>query len=145
LESTPPWYVLIELTSGEPGGADSAMERLLTAAFEDGLISDAAIAQNDAQKAAFWRLREEHSAGLKPEGGGWKHDVSVPVSRIAEFIDEATAAVERFHPSCRVSVFGHVGDGTLHYDVVPGFGGDAPPVIAPWNVGADVLHSASAR
>ena len=145
LESTPPWYVLIELASGEPGGAEAAMERLLTAAFEEGLISDAAIAQNDAQKAAFWRLREEHSAGLKPEGGGWKHDVSVPVSRIADFIDEATAAVERFHPGCRVSVFGHVGDGNLHYDVIPGAGEDVAAFIARWMEGSQVVHDVVAR
>lgn len=145
LESTPPWYVLIELASGEPGGAEAAMERLLTAAFEEGLICDAAIAQNDAQKAAFWRLREEHSAGLKPEGGGWKHDVSVPVSRIADFIDEATAAVERFHPGCRVSVFGHVGDGNLHYDVIPGAGEDVAAFIARWMEGSQVVHDVVAR
>jgi FAD/FMN-containing dehydrogenase len=145
LESTPPWYVLIELTSGEPGGADSAMERLLTGAFEEGLIIDAAIAQNDAQKAAFWRLREEHSAALKPEGGGWKHDVSVPVSQIADFIDEATAAVEKFHPGCRVSVFGHVGDGNLHYDVIPGVGEDIPAFIARWMEGSEIVHDVVAR
>ncbi|WP_313517667.1 FAD-binding oxidoreductase [Brevundimonas sp.] len=145
LESTPPWYVLIELTSGEPNGAEAAMERLLTAAFEEGLIVDAAIAQNDAQKAEFWRLREEHSAALKPEGGGWKHDVSVPVSRIADFIDEATAAVEKFHPGCRVSVFGHVGDGNLHYDVIPGVGEDVAAFIARWMEGSEVIHDVVAR
>ncbi len=145
LESTPPWYVLIELASGEPNGAEAAMERLLTAAFEEGLIVDAAIAQNDAQKAEFWRLREEHSAALKPEGGGWKHDVSVPVSRIADFIDEATAAVEQFHPGCRVSVFGHVGDGNLHYDVIPGVGEDVAAFIARWMEGSQVVHDVVAR
>lgn len=145
LESTPPWYVLIELASGEPNGAEAAMERLLTAAFEEGLIVDAAIAQNDAQKAEFWRLREEHSAALKPEGGGWKHDVSVPVSRIADFIDEATAAVEQFHPGCRVSVFGHVGDGNLHYDVIPGEGEDIAAFIARWMEGSQVVHDVVAR
>lgn len=145
LESTPSWYVLIELASGEPNGAEASMERLLTAAFEEGLIVDAAIAQNDAQKAEFWRLREEHSAALKPEGGGWKHDVSVPVSRIADFIDEATAAVERFHPGCRVSVFGHVGDGNLHYDVIPGEGEDVAAFIARWMEGSQVVHDVVAR
>ena len=145
LESTPAWYVLIELTSGEPGGADSAMERLLTGAFEEGLITDAAIAQNDAQKAAFWRLREEHSAALKPEGGGWKHDVSVPISRIADFIDEASAAVERFHPGARISVFGHVGDGNLHYDILPGVGQDIPAFIGRWKEGSQVVHDVVAR
>lgn len=140
LESTPPWYVLIEIASGTPGGAEALMERLLEVAFEEGLIVDAAIAQNDAQRAAFWRLREEHSAALKPEGGGWKHDVSVPISRIADFIDEASAAVERFHPGARVSVFGHVGDGNLHYDILPAIGEDIPAFIGRWKEGSEVVH-----
>lgn len=140
LESTPPWYVLIEIASGKPGGAEAQMERLLEVAFEEGLIVDAAIAQNEAQRAAFWRLREEHSAALKPEGGGWKHDVSVPISRIADFIDEASAAVERFHPGARVSVFGHVGDGNLHYDILPAIGEDIPAFIGRWKEGSEVVH-----
>ena len=140
LESTPPWYVLIEIASGTPGGAEAQMERLLEVAFEEGLIVDAAIAQNEAQRAAFWRLREEHSAALKPEGGGWKHDVSVPISRIADFIDEASAAVERFHPGARVSVFGHVGDGNLHYDILPAIGEDIPAFIGRWKEGSEVVH-----
>ncbi len=101
LDSTPPWYVLIELVSGEPGAADSAMERLLTHAFETGLINDAAIAQNEAQRAAFWKVREEQSAAQKPEGGGWKptssrkppppSNVSTPVPGSAPSATSATA------------------------------------------------------
>ena len=140
LESQPEWYVLIEITSGTVGGAEAQMERLLEVAFEEGLITDAAIAQNDSQRAQFWRLREEHSAALKPEGGGWKHDVSVPISRIADFIDEATAAVQAFHPGCRVSCFGHIGDGNLHYDIIPGVGEDIPAFIARWKEGSQVVH-----
>ncbi|WP_292053142.1 MULTISPECIES: FAD-binding oxidoreductase [unclassified Brevundimonas] len=145
LDSTPAWYVLIEITNGTPGGAEAQMERLLEVAFEEGLITDASIAQNDAQRAQFWRLREEHSAALKPEGGGWKHDVSVPISRIADFIDEATAAVEAFHPGCRVSCFGHIGDGNLHYDIIPGVGEDIPAFIARWKEGSTVVHDIVAR
>ncbi|WP_297800322.1 FAD-binding oxidoreductase [uncultured Brevundimonas sp.] len=145
LESTPPWYVLIEITNGTPGGAEAQMERLLEVAFEEGLITDAAIAQNDAQRAQFWRMREEHSAALKPEGGGWKHDVSVPISRIADFIEEATAAVEAFHPGCRVSCFGHIGDGNLHYDIIPGVGEDIPAFIARWKEGSKVVHDIVSR
>src|SRR5690606_37497151 len=140
LDSTPPRDALMELAAGEPNGAEAAVERLLTAALEAGLIVDAAIAQHDAQKAEVRRPREEHSAALKPEGGGWKHDVSVPVSRIAEFIDEATAAVEPFPPGCRVSVFGHGGDGILHYDVIPGKGEDIAAFIARWMEGSQVVH-----
>ncbi len=83
LEGGHPWLVLIELASGEPGAAEAALERLLAAALADGLIRDAAIAQSKAQAAAFWKVREEQSAAQKPEGAVWKHDVSVPISKIA--------------------------------------------------------------
>jgi FAD/FMN-containing dehydrogenase len=145
LDPIPAWSVLIEIASGTPGGAEAQMETLLEVAFDEGLITDAAIAQNDTQRAEFWRLREEHSAALKPEGGGWKHDVSVPISRIADFIDEATAAVERFHPGARVSVFGHIGDGNLHYDILPAVGEDIPAFIGRWKQGSQVVHDIVAR
>ena len=145
LESTPPWYVLIELVSGEPGAADAALERLLGDAFEAGLIIDAAIAQNDAQRAAFWKVREEQSAAQKPEGGGWKHDVSVPVSRIADFLDEASSAVERFEPGARISAFGHVGDGNMHYDILCPPGVDHAAFIGRWMQGSEVVHDVVAR
>lgn len=145
LETTPPWYVLIELASGEPGAAEAALERLLGDAFEAGLITDAAIAQNDAQRAAFWKVREEQSAAQKPEGGGWKHDVSVPVSRIADFLDEASAAVERFEPGARISAFGHVGDGNMHYDILCPPGVEHAAFIGRWMQGSEVVHDVVAR
>lgn len=145
LESTPNWYVLIELASGEPGAADAALERLLGEAFEAGLITDAAIAQNDAQRAAFWKVREEQSAAQKPEGGGWKHDVSVPVSRIADFLDEASAAVDRFEPGARISAFGHVGDGNMHYDVLCPPGVEHAAFIGRWAQGSEIVHDIVAR
>ena len=140
LETPQPWYVLIELASGEPGAAERALERLLAAAFEAGLIIDAAVSQNDAQRAAFWKVREEQSAGQKAEGPGWKFDVSVPVSRIADFLDEATAAVERFEPGARVSAFGHVGDGNLHYDVMRPAGSESAAFMARQPEGSKVVH-----
>lgn len=145
LESAPPWYVLIELVSGEPGAAEAGLERILTAAFEEGLIVDAAIARTDSQRADFWKVREEQSAAQKPEGGGWKHDVSVPVSRIADFLDEATAAVQAFEPGARVSAFGHVGDGNMHYDVLCPPGGDHAAFIGRWAEGSQVVHDVVAR
>lgn len=145
LESTPNWYVLIELASGEPGAADAALERLLSDAFEAGLIVDAAIAQNDGQRAAFWKVREEQSAAQKPEGGGWKHDVSVPVSRIADFLDEAAVAVEKFEPGARISAFGHVGDGNMHYDVLCPPGVDHAAFIGRWMAGSEIVHDIVAR
>ena len=119
-----PWYVLIETASGEPGAAEAGMERVLAGALEDGLVRDAAIAQTEGQAKALWAVRENQSGGQRPEGAAWKHDVSVPVSRIAEFIETATAAVERFAPGVRVVAFGHVGDGNVHYDVLRPAGGE---------------------
>ncbi len=112
------WYVLIETASGEPGAAEAAIERLLAQALEDDLIQDAAIAQTEGQAKVLWALREHQSAAQKPEGPSWKHDVSVPVSRVADFIDQASAAMERLEPGCRVVAFGHVGDGNVHYDIL---------------------------
>jgi len=145
LDGPHPWYVLLELASGEPGAAEAGLERLLTLAFETDLITDAAIAQNETQRAAFWKLREEQSAAQRPEGGGWKHDVSVPVSRIADFLDEATAAVERFEPGARVSAFGHVGDGNMHYDVLCPPGTDLTAFLGRWSEGSKVVHDIVAR
>jgi FAD/FMN-containing dehydrogenase len=140
LEAVPPWYVLIETASGEPGAAEAAMERLLAGALESGLIQDAAIAQTEAQAHAFWAVRENQSGGQKPEGAAWKHDVSVPVSKVADFIDQATAAVERLSPGVRVVAFGHVGDGNVHYDVLRADGAADDPHDALRDEGARVVH-----
>ena len=145
LQSAPPWQVLIEVASGEPGAAEAAMERLLGAAFEPGLITDAAIAQSEAQAAAFWAVRENQSAAQKPEGAVWKHDVSVPISRIAGFIEEATDAMRRFAPGCRVLAFGHLGDGNIHFDVLQPSGGDGAAHSARREEGSHIVHDIVAR
>ncbi|SFI68009.1 FAD-binding oxidoreductase [Caulobacter sp. UNC279MFTsu5.1] len=140
LEAVHPWYVLVETASGEPGAAEAAMERLLAGALETGLIQDAAIAQTEAQAHAFWAVRENQSGGQKPEGAAWKHDVSVPVSKVADFIDQATAAVEKLSPGVRVVAFGHVGDGNVHYDVLRADGGADDPHDALRDEGARIVH-----
>lgn len=135
-----PWYVLIEIASGEPGAAAAAMERLLSKALEDGLVRDAAVAQGAAQAKAFWSLRENQSPGQKPEGATWKHDVSVPVSRVAEFLNLATARMEALVPGARVTAFGHVGDGNIHYDVIRPDGGDDAAHSAMRSEGSRIVH-----
>jgi FAD/FMN-containing dehydrogenase len=140
LAQTHPWYVLVETASGEPGGAETALERVLAKALDKGLIDDAALAQSEAQARAFWALRENQSAGQKPEGAAWKHDVSVPVSRVADFIVEATSAVEAFAPGVRVVAFGHVGDGNVHFDVLRPQGGDDDAHDALRDEGARRVH-----
>ncbi|HHN73230.1 MAG TPA: FAD-binding oxidoreductase [Thermopetrobacter sp.] len=129
-----PWYVLIELSGrGAPGEAMAEMERILAAAFDDGLIEDAALAQNEGQAAAFWRLREGMSEAQKYEGGSIKNDVAVPVSRIAEFIARAGAAVLAVVPGARPVPFGHLGDGNLHYNVSQPPDMDRDAFLARWD------------
>jgi FAD/FMN-containing dehydrogenase len=126
LKAAHPWYVLAEFGSGEPGAAEAAMARFLEQGLEEGLVRDAAVAQTEAQAKALWGLRENQSAAQKPEGATWKHDVAVPVSRIALFLEQATAAVRGLVPAARISAFGHIGDGNIHYDVLrPDGGSDA--------------------
>ncbi|MDR3511716.1 MAG: FAD-binding oxidoreductase [Caulobacteraceae bacterium] len=140
MESRHAWYVLIETASAEPGAAEAAMERLLAAALEADLIQDAVVAQTDAQAKALWALRENQSAAQKTEGVAWKHDVSVPVSRIADFITAATAALEQRWPEVAVTAFGHVGDGNIHYDVLARPGADQALHAQRRDEGAHIVH-----
>src|SRR5271165_1665026 len=111
-------YVLVELATPRPNASLRAMlEEVLEQALADSLVLDAAIAESEAQRAAIWRLREEHSEAQKREGASVKNDVSVPVSKVPAFIEEATAACEALIPGVRVVPFGHMGDGNIHFNL----------------------------
>lgn len=140
LAAPSPWYVLAEFSSAEPGSAEAAMERCLAEGLERGLIADAVIAQTESQAQAFWHVRESLSAAQKPEGAGWKHDVSVPVSRVAAMIEQASRAVLGFAPDARIAAFGHVGDGNIHFNVVRPAGGDEADFDARREEGARIVH-----
>lgn len=140
LQDAWPWYVLVETASGEEGAAERAIERLLAGAIEDGLAGDAALAQSEAQAKAMWRLREDLSAAQKPEGVNWKHDISVPVSRIPEFLARADAALLARWPRARIAAFGHVGDGNLHYNIAQPEGGDPAEFDRDRGAGAELVH-----
>jgi FAD/FMN-containing dehydrogenase len=144
LDAVHPWYVLVEIASGEPGAAEAAMERLLAQGLEDGLIRDAVVAQTDAQARALWSVRENQSPGQKPEGATWKHDISVPVSQVARFIAQASAAMEAFVPGARITAFGHVGDGNIHYDVIRPDGGSDAAHAARRAEGSRIVHDIAA-
>jgi FAD/FMN-containing dehydrogenase len=135
-----PWYVLAEFSSGEPGSAEASMERFLASGLEDGLIGDAVVAQTEAQANALWAIRENQSSAQKPEGATWKHDISVPVSRVAAFLTEATAAMEAFAPGARIAAFGHMGDGNIHYDVLRPDGGSDAEHAARRDAGSRIVH-----
>jgi FAD/FMN-containing dehydrogenase len=113
-----PWYVLVEATSAMAGETQrQALETALAAAFEDGLVVDAALAENRTQGLDFWRLREELPEAERLDGPSIKHDVSVPVSDMPRFMEEATRIIEADWPGTQVMAFGHLGDGNVHYNV----------------------------
>jgi FAD/FMN-containing dehydrogenase len=119
-----PWTVLLELSDNESEGhARERFEGLLGHALECGAISDAAIAGSVAQSRTMWHLRESIPLAQAEEGLNIKHDISLPVSRIAAFCEATQAALERAVPGMRLVNFGHLGDGNLHYNV------QAPPGI----------------
>jgi FAD/FMN-containing dehydrogenase len=112
------YYVLLELSDTQPGAAARALiESVLEDALGEGLILDAAVAQSETQSRAFWALRENISEAQAHEGPNIKHDVSLPISRIAEFAATADAELARAFPGVRIVAFGHLGDGNLHYNV----------------------------
>jgi FAD/FMN-containing dehydrogenase len=140
LTTDPPWRVLLEIASPDPEEAGRRMEALLAEACEQGAAGEAVIAASEAQAAAFWSLRENQSAAQKPEGATWKHDISVPVSQVPRFIQEASEAMAAFAPGCRISAFGHVGDGNIHFDVLRPEGGDDAPHLVRRAEGQARVH-----
>ncbi|HLJ04805.1 MAG TPA: FAD-binding oxidoreductase [Acetobacteraceae bacterium] len=118
LAAPAPFYTLVELATPRPdAGLRAALESVLEGAMSDGVVTDAAIAESEAQRAAIWRLREEHSEAQKREGASVKNDVSVPVSKVPDFIRRATEACEVLMPGVRAVPFGHMGDGNIHFNL----------------------------
>ncbi len=120
------WFVLLEAAAFLPGLRD-ATEALLEAALEHGDATDGVIAESARQEADLWALRESITEAEAREGRSYKHDVSVPIASIPAFLQAADAAVVQALPQARLNVFGHVGDGNLHYNVIvpPGTDGAA--------------------
>jgi len=112
---TPPWCVLLELNDGGD-------EAVLNQALAETLCTlrpqaDAVLARHARERAQLWALREQISEAQKRDGPSIKHDIAVPLSQLARFIERADAALQQAFPGCRVVCFGHVGDGNLHYNV----------------------------
>jgi FAD/FMN-containing dehydrogenase len=128
-----PWYVLMELSSQAREGLRAAAEEILGAGAGAGLVTDATIALSLDQAKAFWLLRHHIADTQKYEGGSIKHDISVPVSAVPDFIDEASAAVEAMIPGCRPCPFGHLGDGNIHFNVTQPIGADKAAFLAHWD------------
>ncbi|WP_146344425.1 FAD-binding oxidoreductase [Phaeobacter marinintestinus] len=117
----PTWCVLIELGLAKGLDPTEALETLFGAAFEAGLVSDGLIAQSEAQRTEFWNVREQIPEANRRVGAVSSHDISIPISRIPEFLERGNAIVARIG-EFRLNAFGHLGDGNLHYNVFPAKG-----------------------
>jgi len=124
-------HLLVEFTAGEGDALRGQVEHALLALVEDGEVAEAVLAQNETQRRAFWRLRESVPAAEKALGGSIKHDVSVRVDRLPALARRAGAAVLARVPKARLSIYGHVGDGNLHFNV-----------LAPVDVAAEDFRAA---
>lgn len=131
-----PWHALIEVVADRAGSGaqqDSEfaagdlaerVEAMLAGAFEAGLLADATIAANETQAEAFWTLRDGVPPAERAKGPAMQHDISVPVERMADFIDMAVPAIEAHWPGTRAIAFGHLGDGNVHFHVIAPPGAD---------------------
>jgi FAD/FMN-containing dehydrogenase len=117
--SHPEWCVLIELGLGKGQDAEAALADLFEQAMDAELTDDGVIAQSEAQRQALWALREHIPEANRLIGSVSSHDISVPISRIPEFIPAGWKAIANLDPSLRINCFGHLGDGNLHYNVFP--------------------------
>eukprot|EP01037_Dinobryon_pediforme_P013403 gene13403-13517_t len=127
------WYVLLELSSQVEDAQAALIETVLAAAFDAGHIEDAAIAQSVQQAADFWALRELMSEMQGREGGSIKNDVSVPVVRVADFIEIVSQRVCAAMPGARMVPFGHVGDGNIHCNISQPLDMDKQVFLARWD------------
>lgn len=135
------WHTLIEVSSNR--SEDDAMETLqsiLEEPLDRNLIEDAVIATSIAQQRDIWRLRETMPLAQKPAGGSMKHDISIPIHRISEFLIEADQLVLADVPGARLYTFGHLGDGNIHYNITQPEGADTQEFLSRQPEINDKIH-----
>ncbi|KWR87182.1 FAD-binding oxidoreductase [Cupriavidus sp. IDO] len=122
---THPQFVLMELSDSESEDhARAIFEKLMESAFDAGVVTDAVVAESGQQSQDFWNLREHIPLAQVEDGKNIKHDIAVPISRVADFIETTDALLQDAFPGARMVTFGHLGDGNLHYNVSPPAGVD---------------------
>ncbi|RBY89125.1 hydroxyacid dehydrogenase [Blastococcus sp. TBT05-19] len=141
-----PWYALVELGDTlADAGLDGLLESALGEAFERELALDAVVASGSAQIAGLWSLREGISEAQNHEGPSLKHDVTVPVSSIAAFVAETDRALAAAVPGIRLVVYGHIGDGNLHYNLSKPVGADDEEFRVRADELARIVYDGTAR
>jgi len=139
-----PWFALLELSDNHSHEhARSSFETVLGQAFEGGLLADALIAESLAQSQAFWLLRENLSDVQKRHGRNMKHDISVPISRVVEFVSRTDALLQTHFPGVRNFTFGHLGDGNLHYNVAHPLGCSIEAHMARYAELSQIVHDSA--
>jgi FAD/FMN-containing dehydrogenase len=134
--------VLLELaTTRRRDPLRETMEAVLADALEAGVITDAAIAESEAQRAAFWAIREHLSESQRRAGASVKNDVSVPVAAVPSLLARAAAMLGARHPGARMVAFGHIGDGNIHLNALQPEDGDAAAFAAR---GEDLMEDVNA-
>jgi D-lactate dehydrogenase (cytochrome) len=136
---TYPVYVLIEV-AGNSLDLRQRLESALGGAMESGVVRNAVIAENISQAKELRQIRESIPAAQKRIGGSIKHDVSLPVSRIAEFVGRAGALAENEIPGVRVCAFGHLGDGNIHFNLSQPEGADTKAFLDRWEAMNRLIH-----
>jgi FAD/FMN-containing dehydrogenase len=141
-----PYYALLQLSDHESDQhATALLQGIAEQALDQGLASDAALAQSFAQASGLWALREFISEAQAAEGRNIKHDISVPISALARFVAETDALLARHMPGIRMVIFGHLGDGNLHYNVSPPVGLDDAEFVGRQPAVYRLVHDQVAR
>jgi FAD/FMN-containing dehydrogenase len=141
LGSPYPWYVLCELSGSASTDALAALlQEGLAAALAQGAILDAAIAVSEREREALWKIRGSIPEAQRREGAGMKHDISLPIGRLADFMAVAVAWVDEHVPDGRLIAYGHVGDGNLHFNIGALDGAAAPGLLARTDTVRRAIH-----
>ena len=140
-----PWYVLLEVSSQNVDGLQEAVETMLSAALEAGEAQDVVLASSLDQRLNLWKLREDLPFAQATEGASIKHDISVPVSSVPAFMQEALAMLAEKFPGCRPCPFGHLGDGNLHFNVTQPKGADQQGFLALYETMNSAIFDIVAR
>jgi D-lactate dehydrogenase (cytochrome) len=127
--SVSPWYALVEV-NWMTGGAAGVLRAALEDALGTGVVTDASLAQSEADRTLMWTAREQMSEVQSKEGASIKHDISVPIAAIPRMIAEGTAAAQKAVPGIRPCSFGHMGDGNLHFNFSQPGGADGKAFMA---------------
>ena len=111
------WYILLEFSSSSKSNLRDQMENLFALALNENIVLDGIIAESTEQRKELWILRDGLNEAQKPEGASIKHDISVPINNVSKFINKASKTVEEFIPNSRTVIFGHIGDGNIHFNI----------------------------